>query len=563
MNKKHVLIRNFFISLALFMVFFLTTTFFFSTSSRSDRNESMMLADNIVVRLDDGNEDIDTIISAVKDSNFMHITVYDIGISTPTHDTHTDVFVPDPKFNEEKRGVAKLQHDDSLKSNAFVVYRECKKRTLAVRVAKSVSTGYRVAKNLTIYGNITAFILCVVAYIGFYFQFKRSLLPLKQQVLKLQAITQTNPSGEYKDDVAYLAYILRDSRHKLVRQLEETRISNQKLDFILDSFSQGLVVLDGNYKVVMINEAALSIFGFEREDIQGRHFDTLPISQTITSNFSVVIQTNKGMDFIEKIDGRYYQCVINPIHYQWAKSVVKEDKSGASLLMVDITEDYNSSEMKKQFFANASHELKSPLTTTIGYLQLIENGTINDETEINSAIEKCVANSHRMNKIISDMLTLSSLERESLRPVEEVDVCSVINTVVDSLRFQANEKEVSITQDGTSFVTKINLEDFERLIKNIVENAIKYNKEKGSITITSSSEDRTIVVKDTGIGIASENQSRVFERFFRVDKARSRKNGGTGLGLAIVKHICNYYDLKLELESELDVGTTFRIKFPE
>ncbi len=563
MNKKHVLIRNFFISLALFMVFFLTTTFFFSTSSRSDRNESMMLADNIVVRLDDGNEDIDTIISAVKDSNFMHITVYDIGISTPTHDTHTDVFVPDPKFNEEKRGVAKLQHDDSLKSNAFVVYRECKKRTLVVRVAKSVSTGYRVAKNLTIYGNITAFILCVVAYIGFYFQFKRSLLPLKQQVLKLQAITQTNPSGEYKDDVAYLAYILRDSRHKLVRQLEETRISNQKLDFILDSFSQGLVVLDGNYKVVMINEAALSIFGFEREDIQGRHFDTLPISQTITSNFSVVIQTNKGMDFIEKIDGRYYQCVINPIHYQWAKSVVKEDKSGASLLMVDITEDYNSSEMKKQFFANASHELKSPLTTTIGYLQLIENGTINDETEINSAIEKCVANSHRMNKIISDMLTLSSLERESLRPVEEVDVCSVINTVVDSLRFQANEKEVSITQDGTSFVTKINLEDFERLIKNIVENAIKYNKEKGSITITSSSEDRTIVVKDTGIGIASENQSRVFERFFRVDKARSRKNGGTGLGLAIVKHICNYYDLKLELESELDVGTTFRIKFPE
>lgn len=563
MNKKHVLIRNFFISLALFMVFFLTTTFFFASSTQSDRTESVMLADNIVMRLDDGDEDIDTIISATRDSNFMHITVYDIGISTPTHDSHTDTYESDPEFYVVKKGTAKLEHDSYLKSNAFVVYKECKKRTLIVRVAKSVSVGYKVAKNLTIYGNITALVLCVVAYVGFYFQFKRSLLPLKQQILKLQAITQTNPSGEYKDDVAYLAYILRDSRHKLVRQLEETRISNQKLDFILDSFSQGLVVLDGNYKVVMINEAALSIFGFERDDIQGRHFDTLPISQTITSNFSVVIQTNKGMDFIEEIEGRYYQCVINPIHYQWAKSVVKEDKSGASLLMVDITEDYNSSEMKKQFFANASHELKSPLTTTIGYLQLIENGTINGEEEVNGAIEKCVANSHRMNKIISDMLTLSSLERESLRPVEEVDIVPVINSVADTLKFQAHEKEVSISMDGTSFITKINLEDLERLIKNIVENAIRYNKEKGSITITTSSEDRTVVVQDTGIGIATENQSRVFERFFRVDKARSRKNGGTGLGLAIVKHICNYYDLKLELESELDVGTTFRIKFPE
>lgn len=562
MDKKRFLIKNLIISLTVFLVYWVTSVFFYGTSTRSDRNETVMLADNIVMRLDDGNEDISTFCLATKDSEFMHITFYDVGISSPTYDNHETGLPVDPDFSSE-RNVVTMKNDKALKSDAFVIYRECKKRTLVVRVAKAVSTGYVVAKNLALYGSIVVFLLCAAAYVGSYFQFKRSLIPLKQQILKLQEITQANPSGEYRDDISYLAFILRDSRHKLVKQLEETRISNQKLDFILDSFSQGLVVLDGNYKVVMINEAALNIFNFERGDVQGRHFDTLSIPPNITSNFSMVIQMNKGIDFVEKIDGRYYQCVINPIQYQWAKSIVKEDKSGASLLMVDITEDYNSSEMKKEFFANASHELKSPLTTTIGYLQLIENGTISDEEEINNAINKCVANSNRMNKIISDMLTLSSLERESLRPVEEVDVYSLTESVVDALRFQAEEKGISIEQTGESFGFKINAEDFDRLIKNIVENAIKYNKENGSVTISFSRSDRTIVIKDTGIGIASENQARIFERFFRVDKARSRKNGGTGLGLAIVKHICNYYDITLELESQLDVGTTFRITFPE
>lgn len=562
MNKKYVLIRNFFIAFAIFMVFFLTTSFFFGTSGESDVSECKMLAENIIVRLDDGNEDISTMCSALHDNDIVHVTFYDIGISTPTHDTHVTELTEDPNFNDVRNAVV-LKQDDALKSNAFVIYRECKKRTLVIRVAKATSLGYKVAKTLMIYGNIVVFVLTSILYVFFYIQFKRSLLPLKQQVLKLQAITQTNPPSKYKDDIGYLAYILRDSRHKLVKQLEETRISNQKLDFILDSFSQGLVVLDGNYKVVMINEAALGIFMMEKSDIQGRHFDTLPVSQNIVSNFSMVIQTNKGIDFIEKIGSRYYQCVINPIHYQWAKSVVKEDKSGASLLMVDITDDYNSSEMKKEFFANASHELKSPLTTTIGYLQLIENGTIKDEKEINSAIDKCVANSNRMNKIISDMLTLSSLEKESLRPIEEVDIASSVDAVVESLKFVSDERGIAICEEGDSFTTKINPDDLERLIRNIVENAIKYNKENGSITIIVSSVDRTVSVKDTGIGIASENQARIFERFFRVDKARSRKNGGTGLGLAIVKHICNYYDLDIQLVSELGIGSTFTIKFPD
>lgn len=138
-----------------------------------------------------------------------------------------------------------------------------------------------------------------------------------------------------------------------------------------------------------------------------------------------------------------------------------------------------------------------------------------------------------------------------------------LDTILELLSLQISDKDITIHKNYQPFPVKMNPDDFERLFKNLIENAVRYNRNKGEIWIDMNSKDQTLSVRDNGIGIAKENQSRIFERFFRVDKARSRKNGGTGLGLAIVKHIANYYDLTVTLDSELEKGSTFTVHFPQ
>jgi two-component system phosphate regulon sensor histidine kinase PhoR len=276
----------------------------------------------------------------------------------------------------------------------------------------------------------------------------------------------------------------------------------------------------------------------------------------------MVIHTKTPITYIEKIDGRVYQCDINPIDYVWTRNTATNQQIGASLLLIDITDDYNSGEMKKEFFANASHELKSPLTSILGYLQLIENGTIKGEMA-DQAITKCIDDAHRMNKIISDMLSLSSLEKEALRPIEEIYLPSALDSIIAELSIQALSKKVEIKTSYESLTIKMNPDDFDRMVRNLIDNGIKYNKDGGKLFISVKKEERTLSIEDTGIGIDEKDQARVFERFYRVDKARSRRNGGTGLGLAIVKHICNYYDLEIKLDSEPGRGSKFTIHFPE
>src|SRR5574344_1068435 len=218
--------------------------------------------------------------------------------------------------------------------------------------------------------------------------------------------------------------------------------------------------------------------------------------------------------------------------------------------------------MKRDFFANASHELKSPLTAILGFQEMIEEGVITSPEEKEEATKKTVEEAKRMNQIIMDMLALSSLENESLRPIEKINVGRSIDELLALHEAEIKKKNLSVIKDKNSLFVMINHEDCDRLFDNMITNAIKYNKEGGSILVRINEAKRQVSIQETGIGIAKEDQSRIFERFYRVDKARSRKEMGTGLGLAIVKYICSYYDIGLSLESTLGVGSTFTLTFP-
>lgn len=385
---------------------------------------------------------------------------------------------------------------------------------------------------------------------------KKSLMPIKSQVKKLQKIVNDDCQVEYDDDLKNLALIVRDSRKELTEQLHLTQIGEQKIKFILDSIGQGLIVVNASYQIIMFNKKASEIFNVSKEEVEQKSMDVIRDAGTIEKNISLVINTLLTKVYYEKIKGRVYKCNIYPINYSWIK--VKE-KNGAALLMIDVTDEYNSSNMKKEFFANASHELKSPLTSILGYQEMIKSGLLTTKEELVEANEKTIKESKRMRKIIMNMLDLSSLENEVLRPIEKIDVYRQINRILNSLKPQIKEKNIIVNVERKDMNVNMNYEDFEDMVRNLIENGIKYNKVGGKLDIILGPKKETITFKDSGIGISEQHLVRIFERFYRVDKARSRKNGGTGLGLAIVKHICNYYNFTIEVNSKINVGSEFTI----
>ena len=242
---------------------------------------------------------------------------------------------------------------------------------------------------------------------------------------------------------------------------------------------------------------------------------------------------------------------INTLENTWSNAV--------AILMVDITLQESMNSLKREFFANASHELKSPLTSIIGYQQLIQQGILTTNEEIQDATLRTIKEAQRMNKLIIEMLDLSRLENNVQTLIEKVSVNKIINDCLGELRPLIEKKNIDVITNLDDVLLLASQSDLYKLIKNIVDNAIIYNNENGKLTINLSK--NKLIISDTGVGISKDDLEHVFERFYRVDKARSRKSSGTGLGLSIVKHICILYGYKISVESQVGKGTTFVIKF--
>ena len=233
---------------------------------------------------------------------------------------------------------------------------------------------------------------------------------------------------------------------------------------------------------------------------------------------------------------------------------------GAIILFLDITEKSLSEKLRREFSANVSHELKTPLTTIYGNVEMLENGMVK-EADTAQFYGKIKDEAARLIALIEDIIMLSQLdENKSDITTENVDMASVAAEVIQSLEPKAKSQYVDVTVSGTG-ILYANRSQMTELFYNLIDNAIKYNKPGGTVHVEiSEAKDGTIItVSDTGIGIPPESQNRVFERFYRVDKSRSKKTGGTGLGLAIVKHIVMAYGGTVELQSSMDKGTIITI----
>ena len=337
-------------------------------------------------------------------------------------------------------------------------------------------------------------------------------------------------------------------------QLRELREKTDEFTQITGSMREGLILLDEHGSILSINAAAQTLFGADAQCV-GRDFLTVERSHEI----SAAIQAAAGDGHSEvraERAGRVYQFDISRI--------TSDGKLlGTVILAFDITEQEFAERNRREFTANVSHELKTPLQGIIGSAELIENGMVRPD-DLPRFVGHIHAEAARLVTLIDDIIRLSQLDEGDAMPTEPVDLLAVSQEAAENLHDAAAARDVTVSVTGQPSVIPGVRRLLYEVVYNLCDNAIKYNRDGGrvDITVAHDADGSSVTVADTGIGIAPEHQSRVFERFYRVDKSHSKASGGTGLGLSIVKHAVQYHHGRIELESTPGTGTTIRVVFP-
>ena len=358
---------------------------------------------------------------------------------------------------------------------------------------------------------------------------------------------------EYDELKPFLSRIQGQQR-EIKHQMERVERQKSRLQAISENMSEGLIVLDKDENVLSVNESALSVFNADEQSVLNRHFIYLCRDVAVKELLKRTLGGEKGsIEF--SVHNRHYHIFASPVFE--AGQV-----SGAVILIFDISERYETEQIRREFSANVSHELKTPITTILGYSQIINKGIAKKE-DIAGFAEKIERETARLIKLIDDIIKLSRLDDEenSNIQMQEIHLKSVAEECFERLAESADEKNVEMTITGDDSVIVGNGVQIFELVYNLCENAVKYNKNGGKVVVSIGK--NKISVKDTGIGIPNEYRDRVFERFFRVDKSRSKSVNGTGLGLSIVKHIAKCHNAEIKLDSEPGKGTEIAVIFPE
>ncbi len=349
---------------------------------------------------------------------------------------------------------------------------------------------------------------------------------------------------------------------KLNDSIFELENTNMFLNSILSNIVSGVVALNFNKEIIFINERCKSILDINDDNLDNKSIVNVIRNYEINKFVKEHFENRKNEYIVTKYKDKTLKLFINVLPIDVIKG--SEPKYGAVLLVEDITEATKHEEMRRSFVANVTHELKTPLTSIKGYVETIKNNNITDKSKIDRFMDIIEIESNRLKTLIDDILMLSEIETiEANKGL--VNINEVVDEVKDIMQNISLNNSIAIKyscQDNIEVYLDKNR--IKQLLINLIDNAIKYNKENGevSVCVTSANDELKIVVEDTGIGIDEKHINRVFERFYRVDKSRSRDLGGTGLGLAIVKHIVISLHGKVNIESKLGFGTKVNVNIP-
>lgn len=359
----------------------------------------------------------------------------------------------------------------------------------------------------------------------------------------------------YEELSPLLSKIHRQNR-EIQNQLELAKQQQEEFSLITENMQEGLIVIDKYTMILSANSSAWNLFHMDRV-CQGESVYCLDREEEFRHAIEQVL-SGEHTELVLKLNGSDIQLIANP--------VIRDKKTeGAVVLLVNVTEKLERESLRREFSANVSHELKTPLTSISGFAEIMQGGLVKNE-DIPKFAGRIYKESQRLLQLVEDVIQISQLDEEKTSYVwEPVDVYQVCKNAFESLREKAKRLNVHLYICGERMKMEAVRTLLEEAVYNICDNAIKYNRNDGSVSVflTQTAQEIQIVVKDTGVGIPKEDQDRVFERFYRVDKSHSKEIGGTGLGLSIVKHAVGALKGSVILRSEEGNGTEITLRFPK
>ena len=415
-----------------------------------------------------------------------------------------------------------------------------------IRVAKTIDSIYGiflfVIPSILII-MIGVFVVCTILA-------KRSTKKIVEPIKEMA----DNGNGSPYDELLPLSQKIASQQRQIKRQMRRLQFEKDKISTLIENMAEGFILIDVDKKVLMSNYSASKLLGADDDGVTDKTLIAFSRNEVLNDCVDKAL-SGESKNGDTTVKGRALQIITNPVYSNG-------EKNGAICLIIDVSAKKKAEKMRREFTANVTHELKTPLTSISGYAEIIASGLVKPD-DIPNFANKIHKESGRLLSLISDIMELSQLdEKFSDEEFAPVDLAGVAAEVAEDLRSNAEKHGITITVDTKTAVINGNRNQIYELIYNLCDNAIRYNRENGSVKIITGDDNEHPFVKvaDTGIGIPEKHHKRVFERFYRVDKSRSKETGGTGLGLAIVKHITERHGGEISLESS-EQGTTFTAMF--
>ncbi len=356
------------------------------------------------------------------------------------------------------------------------------------------------------------------------------------------------------DEIAPLLVRIDHQNKQIDEQVEELKQKQKEFDELTSSMKEGLILIDENECILSMNHSAAELLHVNT-NVLGQHLLSVSRDESYTNLVEIAKKEGSAEKEIE-LNDKFLHISISSLKNNNAK--------GYSILIYDVTAEHDTEIMRKEFTANVSHELKTPLQSIMGSSELLINHLVKDE-DIDTFYHRIFKESKRLLSLIDDIIRLSQLDEDTPECTEAINVSEIAQEVKETLSESATKHHVTVNYDLQDAHIKANVRLVYEIIYNLVDNAIRYNKENGSVTVKTFEvgNNSILSVSDTGIGIPQDSEARIFERFYRVDKSHSRETGGTGLGLSIVKHAVKKCNADINLTSELNKGSTFTVTFPK
>lgn len=347
-------------------------------------------------------------------------------------------------------------------------------------------------------------------------------------------------------------------QQKIKEQIQVLKKERDTIQAITENMQEGLLIIDSDRKILSVNKGGIDLLnGSNAFSYIGKNVISLLIEDDLLQKLDSVLRQGERINTIYHQNEKQSRIFMNPVYE-------KGEIAGAVIILVDITNMYKAEQIRREFSANVSHELKTPLTSISGFAEMMSNGIVKSPEDMVKFANNIHKEASRLLTLIEDIIRLTEIEENTQVPKESVDLLEICQETIRDLTFAAQQKQVRLWLKGDRALMEANRAMISEMIYNLVDNGIKYNKPSGvvEISVTKTLDGIRLSVKDNGIGIPKEHLERVFERFYRVDKSRSKQNGGTGLGLSIVKHVAGYHNGTISIDSEVGKGTEIVVVFP-